>query len=129
MVIWDVLKQTELRAFDAAGSMNWPAFRWSADDKFFVRSAKDMISVYETPHMGLLEKKSIKLNGVQGMRVWVVGLGWVGLCCVVLCCVVLCCVVSHRVLCCGLWAVRIGSLSRGAAFAGRQSAVVLGAGA
>ena len=28
----------------------WPEFTWSHDDKFFARSGKDIISVYEVQH-------------------------------------------------------------------------------
>eukprot|EP00245_Coleochaete_scutata_P017412 TRINITY_DN8522_c0_g1_i1.p1 TRINITY_DN8522_c0_g1~~TRINITY_DN8522_c0_g1_i1.p1 ORF type:complete len:737 (-),score=206.49 TRINITY_DN8522_c0_g1_i1:368-2578(-) len=45
----------------------WPVFRWAGgcEDKFFARLGKNCISVYETETMGLLDKKSIKVEGVQ----------------------------------------------------------------
>lgn len=45
--------------------MQWPALKWSPDDKFVARvTPGQMISVYELPSMGLYEKKSIKCEGV-----------------------------------------------------------------
>ncbi len=64
-----MVRQTELRCFDAAGSMAWPAFRWSFDDRYFARAGKDLIGVYETPGMGLLDKKSVKLPNVQAVDI------------------------------------------------------------
>lgn len=40
-------------------------FKWSHDDKYVARLVPGMISVYETPGMGLLDKKSIKIDGVK----------------------------------------------------------------
>lgn len=45
--------------------IEWPIFKWSHDDKYFARmtgGAQGMISVYEAPSMGLLDKKSIKIE-------------------------------------------------------------------
>ncbi|KAK9824494.1 hypothetical protein WJX72_010811 [[Myrmecia] bisecta] len=49
------------------GSLKWPVFKWAGgcDDKYFARLGKNAISVYETPDMGLLDKKSLKLDGVH----------------------------------------------------------------
>ncbi len=45
--------------------MQWPALKWSPDDKFVARvTPGQMISVYELPSMGLYDKKSIKVEGV-----------------------------------------------------------------
>lgn len=45
---------------------SWPVFQWAGGggDRFFARLNKDCVSVYETPHMGLLGKRSVKLPGV-----------------------------------------------------------------
>lgn len=45
--------------------VTWPVFRWSKDDKFFARLGPDVLSVYETPSFGLLDKKSIKIPGIR----------------------------------------------------------------
>lgn len=45
--------------------VTWPVFRWSKDDKYFARLGADMLSVYETPSFGLLDKKSIKIPGIR----------------------------------------------------------------
>ncbi|KAJ7527924.1 hypothetical protein O6H91_16G076300 [Diphasiastrum complanatum] len=46
--------------------VSWPVFRWAGgrDDKYFARIGKNSISVYETETMGLLDKKSIKVDNV-----------------------------------------------------------------
>ena len=46
--------------------MQWPLFRWAGgrEDKYFARLGKNCISVYETASMGLLDKKSLKVDGV-----------------------------------------------------------------
>lgn len=43
----------------------WPIFRWSHDDKYFARIGLDILSVYETPSFGLLDKKSFKIPGIR----------------------------------------------------------------
>lgn len=56
----------EKRSFPAPEEyVTWPIFRWSKDDKFFARLGSDMLSVYETPGFGLLDKKSIKIPGIR----------------------------------------------------------------
>jgi translation initiation factor 3 subunit B len=43
----------------------WPALKWSGGDKFVARvTPGQLISVYELPSMGLLGKKSVKIEGV-----------------------------------------------------------------
>jgi len=55
----DPLKQEKKKVF------TWPIFKWSGDEKYFARvTPGQQISVYETPSMGLLDKKSIKIDGV-----------------------------------------------------------------
>lgn len=49
----------------APRKLSWPLLRWSPDDKYVARChLGTQISVYELPSMGLLEKKSIKIDGV-----------------------------------------------------------------
>lgn len=79
-VIWEVATGKPLRSFanldlpgvtDEQGNkvqrkFPWPAFKWSADDKYVARLTQgSSISVYELPGMGLLDKTSIKLDGVM----------------------------------------------------------------
>ena len=81
IIVWDVRTQKKMRGFDkgetaasATGAQaqqqqpqpaqQWPVFRWSHDDLYLARHSKDAISVYVTPDMGLLDKKSLKLPGV-----------------------------------------------------------------
>uniref|UniRef100_A0A674A6R4 Eukaryotic translation initiation factor 3 subunit B n=1 Tax=Salmo trutta TaxID=8032 RepID=A0A674A6R4_SALTR len=42
-----------------------PCERWSHDGKFFARMTQDTLSIYETPSMGLLDKKSLKISGIK----------------------------------------------------------------
>lgn len=81
IVIWDVKTGKPLRSFVAYdlpappavdGAMppkpkvQWPAFKWSADEKFVARMKPDeSISVYQLPSMTLLDKTAIKIEGVQ----------------------------------------------------------------
>jgi translation initiation factor 3 subunit B len=76
IVIWEIKTGNILRTFpqvlhdaapdtDGKKQMAWPAFKWSPDDKYTARIIPgQQISVYELPGMGLLEKKSIKVEGV-----------------------------------------------------------------
>jgi translation initiation factor 3 subunit B len=80
-VIWDIETGKPLRSFanndlpstgtDEAGQpikrkIQWPAFKWSADDKYVARlNQGQSISVYELPKMNLLDKTSIKIEGVM----------------------------------------------------------------
>lgn len=70
IIVWDVKSGKMLRAFPASGGANGipgvvTPFRWSHDDAYVARRGKDVISVYETPSMKLLGKKSLKADGVH----------------------------------------------------------------
>ncbi len=47
--------------------MKWPIFKWAGGetDQLFAKLAKNQINVYEAPEMGLLDKKSMRLDAVQ----------------------------------------------------------------
>jgi uncharacterized protein with WD repeat len=73
--VWDVKSGNLLRTFPTTNEetddisqkrqMQWPALKWSADDKYVARvTPGQQISVYELPSMGLQGKKSIKIEGV-----------------------------------------------------------------
>lgn len=73
IAVWDVRTGNLLRTFpsvypegdDSKKQMQWPALKWSPDDKFVGRvTPGQQISVYELPSMGLQGKKSIKVEGV-----------------------------------------------------------------
>jgi translation initiation factor 3 subunit B len=69
--IWDIKSQKPLRTFpaddsDHTGSISWPVMKWSPDDKYIAKCNIGVgISVYELPHMGMLDRKSVKIEGVQ----------------------------------------------------------------
>lgn len=66
LIIWDIRTGQEKRSFPPPDEyVTWPVFRWSKDDKYFARLGPDMLSVYETPSFGLLDKKSIKIPGIR----------------------------------------------------------------
>jgi translation initiation factor 3 subunit B len=65
IIIWDIRTGQEKRSFNPEGPSSWPIFRWSHDDKYFGRVGNDVLSIYETPSFGLLEKKSIKIGGIR----------------------------------------------------------------
>ncbi|KAL8969679.1 MAG: hypothetical protein Q9197_004208 [Variospora fuerteventurae] len=80
-IIWDVATGKPLRSFqthDLPGptedengqpvkkKIPWPAFKWSADEEYVARMLDGQsISVYELPKMVLLDKTSIKIEGVR----------------------------------------------------------------
>lgn len=79
IAVWDIKTGNLLRTFPtqnapvssnedgttSAKKMQWPALKWSADDRYVARvTPGQQISVYELPGMGLLDKKSIKIDGV-----------------------------------------------------------------
>merc|ERR1719510_1478725 len=67
IIIWDCRTGAKKRAFNAENPPVWPVFKWSIDDKFFARMTQDgSLSIYETPSFGLLDKKSIKVDGLKG---------------------------------------------------------------
>jgi translation initiation factor 3 subunit B len=74
IIIWDVKTGKMLRAFPPGKSTGQKdevvqglltPFKWSFDDKYVARRGKDVISIYELPSMKLLEKKSLKADGIH----------------------------------------------------------------
>lgn len=78
-IIWDIATGKPLRSFtnieeptkmDEAGNpikkkLQWPAFKWSADDRYVARlNPGQGVSVYELPRMNLLDKVSVKIEGI-----------------------------------------------------------------
>ena len=58
-------------AVGSTATMDWPVFKWSFDDAYFAkitRGPQGAISVYETPGMGLLDKKSLKVANVEAFE-------------------------------------------------------------
>ena len=61
----------ESKSGGGSSGLQWPLFKWSCgnDDSYFARlarnkSGKTMISIYQTPDMGLLDKKSLQMENV-----------------------------------------------------------------
>ena len=83
-LIWDIKTGTLLRSFAAIDipepppeeqkgdkaapqrkKIHWPIFKWSSDSKYVARVRPGQsIELYETPGMGLLDKKAVKIDGV-----------------------------------------------------------------
>uniref|UniRef100_A0A7S1EQF8 Eukaryotic translation initiation factor 3 subunit B n=1 Tax=Timspurckia oligopyrenoides TaxID=708627 RepID=A0A7S1EQF8_9RHOD len=72
--VWEISTGRILRSFlglsssnSSAGNaqLNWPFFKWSHDGAFLARKGPGVISVYETPGLGLVGKKSLKIDKVQ----------------------------------------------------------------
>lgn len=88
IIIWDITTGKPLRSFvshelavpagtdeaaQAKKKVQWPAFKWSADEKYVARMLPGQsISVYEAPRMNLLDKTSIKIEKVMDFE-WAPG--------------------------------------------------------
>ncbi|KAJ7619135.1 eukaryotic translation initiation factor eIF2A-domain-containing protein [Mycena polygramma] len=74
IAVWDIKSGDLLRTFSTVAEtetpagkkqMQWPALKWSPDDKYVARvTPGQMISVHELPSMYLHGKKSLKIEGV-----------------------------------------------------------------
>ncbi|BGP39068.1 Translation initiation factor 3 subunit b [Rhodotorula kratochvilovae] len=76
VAVWDVVTGALVRTFPMVGAaanpaseldkrIVWPMFKWSPDEKYAARvTPGQQISVYETPSLAMLGKKSIKIEGV-----------------------------------------------------------------
>eukprot|EP01111_Echinosteliopsis_oligospora_P019351 TRINITY_DN933_c0_g2_i1.p1 TRINITY_DN933_c0_g2~~TRINITY_DN933_c0_g2_i1.p1 ORF type:complete len:700 (+),score=232.01 TRINITY_DN933_c0_g2_i1:67-2100(+) len=70
IIVWDVRTGNKLRGFPGVPPSPtvpspWPVFQWSHDDKYLAKIGEDVISIYETPSLGLLDKQSLKATGVR----------------------------------------------------------------
>ncbi|KAL2808014.1 eukaryotic translation initiation factor eIF2A-domain-containing protein [Aspergillus granulosus] len=78
IIIWDIVSGKPLRSFvshDLGGpeseaqpkkKVQWPAFKWSADEKYVARMLQGQsLSIYELPRMNLLGKTSVKVEGIM----------------------------------------------------------------
>jgi translation initiation factor 3 subunit B len=80
-IIWDIATGKPIRSFvtldlpgpsvDAEGQpvkkkLQWPAFKWSSDSNYVARMNPGQgVSVYELPRMNLMDKTSIKIEGIM----------------------------------------------------------------
>ncbi|KAI5959110.1 PRT1 [Candida theae] len=71
LVIWDMITGEPVRTFalpphlEHQKEMPWPLVKWSFDDKYCARQGPDALAIYETPSFQLLEKKLVKIDGIQ----------------------------------------------------------------
>lgn len=77
--IWDTRNGRKLRTFQGPadeylvgvsagpGGLKWPVFKWAggAEDLYFGKLGRNVISVYSTADMALLDMKSIRMEGVH----------------------------------------------------------------
>ncbi|EPX70803.1 translation initiation factor eIF3b [Schizosaccharomyces octosporus yFS286] len=75
--VWDIASGRILRSFKIPPQLDnkdakkvvWPLFKWSADDRFLARvNVGQSISIYETPSLSLVDKKTLKIEGVQNFE-------------------------------------------------------------
>ena len=81
IIVWDIETGKPLRSFvshDLAApteiegevapkkKVQWPAFKWSADEKYVARMLQGQsLSIYELPNMNLLGRTSVKIEGAM----------------------------------------------------------------
>ncbi|RCK66454.1 Eukaryotic translation initiation factor 3 subunit B [Candida viswanathii] len=71
LVIWDMVTGEPARTFalpphlEGQKEMPWPLVKWSYDDKYCARQGPDALAIYETPSFQLLDKKLVKVDGIQ----------------------------------------------------------------
>ncbi|CAK9442193.1 uncharacterized protein LODBEIA_P59360 [Lodderomyces beijingensis] len=71
LVIWDLVTGEPVRTFalpshlENQKEMPWPLVKWSYDDKYCARQGPDALAIYETPSFQLIDKKLVKIEGIQ----------------------------------------------------------------
>ncbi|XP_067141561.1 eukaryotic translation initiation factor 3 subunit B [Centruroides vittatus] len=65
VIIWEIRTGMKKRSFH---TQHWPVIKWSYDDKYFAKIGQDVLSIYETPSFGLLDKKSLKIPGLRNFQ-------------------------------------------------------------
>lgn len=66
IIIWDIRTGLQKREFVADPYSSKSSFRWSHDDKYVACMGENAICIYETETFFLLDKKSIKIEGIRG---------------------------------------------------------------
>jgi len=69
IIIWDARTGVKLRGFLGSNNSTWPVFKWTSDDKYFIRMSEDTLSIYEAPSMTLIDQKSLKIPGLKDFAV------------------------------------------------------------
>ncbi|EGW29938.1 uncharacterized protein SPAPADRAFT_63565 [Spathaspora passalidarum NRRL Y-27907] len=71
LVIWNLATGEPAKTFalpphlEGQKEMPWPLVKWSHDDKYCARQGPDALAIYETPSFQLLDKKLVKIEGIQ----------------------------------------------------------------
>ncbi|EGG14878.1 RNA-binding region RNP-1 domain-containing protein [Cavenderia fasciculata] len=68
IIVWDIRSGKKLRGFVAPPKehFSWPAFHWSAKDRYFARQQADKgIDIYEAPSCNLLDNKTVPIPRVK----------------------------------------------------------------
>ncbi|GMM32685.1 translation initiation factor eIF3 core subunit B [Saccharomycopsis crataegensis] len=71
LIIWELSTGIPVRSFalppnlEQNKKIEWPLIKWSHDGQYFARKGPDALAVYESSSMALLEKKLIKIEGLQ----------------------------------------------------------------
>jgi translation initiation factor 3 subunit B len=68
--IWNVRTGEMKRAFPGGDSSvkTWPYFKWSCGDEYFAVTKGESIYIYEMPSCQLLDKKSVRIEGLKGFE-------------------------------------------------------------
>lgn len=66
IIVWDIRSEAKKRTFIRGTAEEWPILKWSSDGSYFARvSDNQVLSIYETPSFGLLDKKSVIIKGIR----------------------------------------------------------------
>lgn len=71
LVIWELATGLPVRTFalppnlEQSKKIEWPLIKWSYDGKYFARKGPDALAIYESSTMSLLDKKILKIEGLQ----------------------------------------------------------------
>ncbi|KAJ8318881.1 hypothetical protein KUTeg_003972 [Tegillarca granosa] len=76
IIVWDIRTGQKKRGFYCETQSTWPILKWGPDGTYFARIGRDTLSVYETPHFGLLDKKSLKINDIRKRYGFCMGTSW-----------------------------------------------------
>jgi translation initiation factor 3 subunit B len=67
IIVWEIRTGKKKRSFQRGNAEDWPILKWNKDGEYFARMSDSLISVYQTPSFGLLDKKSIVVKEVKDL--------------------------------------------------------------